>query len=1093
MTTMKNSQILRTIPLLISVCLVSFPVQAKFAGGTGQPADPYQIALANQLISIRSDPNLLDKHFILVNDIDLDPNLPGGRVFTRAVIAPDLDKSTYSQETTFTGTFDGKGHKIRNLTIDANTAHDLGLFGNVGQSGRIHNLGLENVLIKGRYRIGSLVGRSFGVINNCHATGRITGKLMLGGLAGASGGSIINCHAAGSISGEENGSSLGGLVGVGFRGEITGCHATARVSGGRKSRDMGGLVGTADMGDLTISSCYATGRVSGEDNSKALGGLVGSLWMAVAIRNCYAMGYVSGGNNSMELGGFVGSASGVSITDCYASGSVTGGNAILHVGGFIGSVYGPSAIANCYSVGKLSVGNTSRGLGGLIGKVEGDELQYVHLSQCFWDVENSGVSESAGGKGLTTAQMQDIKIYQGAGWDLEGDRTDGTADIWQMPESGEYPQLTIFVEDYRPHKLAGSGTPENPYRIATAEDLGAVYRYDPSACYKLTDDVDLLGITWATAPIPDFDGTFEGNGHRIRHLAIRSDKPGYLGLFGDIGYNGRVKNLALEQVSITAGDDSFSLGGLAGSNGGNITSCYATGSITGGNESGPIGGMVGSNHTGIITNCYATTRVSAQNKSSDLGGLVGYSYMGTTTNCYATGRISAGKDSEDVGGLVGYSTDPISRCFWDVNTSGISISDSGTGLTTSQMHDIQTYLDAGWDMVGESSNGTADVWQKPKGVGYPELTVFSEGYRLHKLGGAGTLEDPFQIATAKDLSEIGNYNRSVCYKLVDDIDLSGIMWTNAPILDFDGEFDGAGFSILNLTIHGGNYLGLFGVLGEHATVKNLGIEDANIVAVDEAAYVGTLAGKSSATITNCHATGRVDGGRRSRAVGGLVGEVRKGTVIDCYATTSVIAKVKGSSVGGLVGYNLFGTIKRCYATGSVSGGEKSGSLAGLLGTLLYHGVVTDCYATGNVSGSEESHNIGGLVGDIFIGDTWPAYGSITNCYATGTVKGGKGSSDVGGLLGGLPDDVPDGFGRRWRDKIIHCYFLVPLDGGRPNNGYGMPLTDEQMKQQDSFVGWDFTGENKNGTEDIWWILEGQGYPRLRWELTEGNAAVTPEN
>jgi len=573
----------------------------------------------------------------------------------------------------------------------------------------------------------------------------------------------------------------------------------------------------------------------------------------------------------------------------------------------------------------------------------------------------------------------------------------------------------------------------------------------------------------------------------------QSSKPSFLGLFGDIDDNGRVRDLSLENVLIAVGNDSSNLGGLAGSNEGNISNCYTTGTVSGGKKSMMVGGLVGSNHTGIITNCYATTRVSAGNKSSNIGGLVGYSYMGTITNCYANGRISAGEDSEDVGGLVGYSTDPINRCFWDVNTSGVSMSNASTGLTTSQMHDIQTYLDAGWDMVGESANGTADVWQKPKGGGYPELTVFSEGYRLHKLGGAGTLENPYQIATAKDLSEIGNYNRSACYKLVADIDLSGITWTNAPILDFNGEFDGAGFSISNLTIHDGNYLGLFGVLGEHATVKNLGIADANIVAVDEAEYVGTLVGKSSGTITNCHATGRVSGGRRSRSVGGLVGEVWKGTVIDCYATTSVISRIKSSSVGGLVGYNTFGTIRRCYATGSVSGGEKSGSLAGLLGTLLYHGVVTDCYATGNVSGSEESHNIGGLVGDIFIGDTWPAYGSITNCYATGTVKGGKGSSDVGGLLGGLPDDVQDGFGRRWRDKIIHCYFLAPLDGGRPNNVYGLPLTDEQMKQQASFVGWDFTGENKNGTEDIWWILEGQGYPRLRWEPTEDNAAMIPEN
>ena len=72
----------------LCLCITPSTYAAEFAGGTGEPNDPYQIATAEQLISIGSDPNLLDKHFILVNDIDLDPNLPGGRVFDRAVIAP---------------------------------------------------------------------------------------------------------------------------------------------------------------------------------------------------------------------------------------------------------------------------------------------------------------------------------------------------------------------------------------------------------------------------------------------------------------------------------------------------------------------------------------------------------------------------------------------------------------------------------------------------------------------------------------------------------------------------------------------------------------------------------------------------------------------------------------------------------------------------------------------------------------------------------------------------------------------------------------------------------------------------------------------
>ena len=67
------------IASVVFCCLWAGPAYG-FAGGTGEPNDPYQIATAEQLTSIGSDPNLLDKHFVLVADIDLDPNLPGGRI-----------------------------------------------------------------------------------------------------------------------------------------------------------------------------------------------------------------------------------------------------------------------------------------------------------------------------------------------------------------------------------------------------------------------------------------------------------------------------------------------------------------------------------------------------------------------------------------------------------------------------------------------------------------------------------------------------------------------------------------------------------------------------------------------------------------------------------------------------------------------------------------------------------------------------------------------------------------------------------------------------------------------------------------------------
>ena len=62
-----------------------------------------------------------------------------------------------------------------------------------------------------------------------------------------------------------------------------------------------------------------------------------------------------------------------------------------------------------------------------------------------------------------------------------------------------------------------------------------------------------------------------------------------------------------------------------------------------------------------------------------------------------------------------------------------------------------------------------------------------------------------------------------------------------------------------------------------------------------------------------------------------------------------------------------------------------------------------------------------------------------------------------------------------RTTIVSSYFL-----GR-NNHLGTHLSNEEMKRQESFAGWDFVDETANGTDNIWWILEGQDYPRLWWE------------
>ena len=293
-------------------------------------------------------------------------------------------------------------------------------------------------------------------------------------------------------------------------------------------------------------------------------------------------------------------------------------------------------------------------------------------------------------------------------------------------------------------------------------------------------------------------------------------------------------------VNITGSGDA--VGGLAGYSNGYMSGCYSTGTLTGNSS---VGGLVGEN-SGTVVTCYSTATV---NGTECVGGLVGNNY-GTLCICYSAGIVSG---EQDVGGLVGrtqnavgaagiswYGTWPIVNCFWDVEMAN---QPTGIGAkTTAEMQDIQTYLNAGWDFVGEVDNGTSEVWQMPPQGGYPMLAKFS-GYTPAHLRGTGTPEDPYLISNALELGAVSSYSCTAHYQLVSPIDLGGIQWSTAVIPHFAGTFDGNGLTISNLTVDGGGFLGVFGRLAPRGKVKDLGVVDANVQG--SFTHIGGLVGADS--------------------------------------------------------------------------------------------------------------------------------------------------------------------------------------------------------------------------------------------------------
>jgi len=113
----------------------------------------------------------------------------------------------------FDGILDGQGYEIRDLFINRPDEDAVGLFCHVQREGVIKNIGMVNVTVIGRMRVGGLVGlNGDGNVSNSYATGSVSGSIDVGGLVGLNDGTVSNSYSTGSVTGD---AGIGGLVGNG--------------------------------------------------------------------------------------------------------------------------------------------------------------------------------------------------------------------------------------------------------------------------------------------------------------------------------------------------------------------------------------------------------------------------------------------------------------------------------------------------------------------------------------------------------------------------------------------------------------------------------------------------------------------------------------------------------------------------------------------------------------------------------------------------------------------------------------------------------------------------------------------------------------
>ena len=598
------------------------------------------------------------------------------------------------QRNAFSGTFDGKGHTIEDMSANVTSGY-AGLFGNVR-----------------------------GMVKNVQVTGSVTasGKVMaVGGIVGYSaGGTVQNCLSKVNILASQVNYPVGGVVGDSRNNPsdntsstVNLCWNEGTVTGG--SGSTGGIVGTNSNG--TVTNCANFGEVKG---SSTASGIVGIGTAA----NSYNLGDVTGAGGSAY-----GISSGAAVNSYYVC-KLNGTEKMAYVNNAPEAEVKYNEADKTYTVGedaallvdKLNENRSS----GTPWFVNQDKGVYLPIHVLDWTGKqderfsgkvitityepNGGVNKDGGDApisvpvtlmpNLSTGGFEAVQYTILAANDetLGFKHENGTikATPWNTDATGNgspyaagriiqvSEDITLYAQWDK--IWDGDGSNSDPYQIFNAEKLTALqtqvnengFSYT-GKWFRLTNNIDLNNELWTPIGVDSlhfFGGSLDGGGKTISGLKVETDRQ-WAGLFGSVRgtygvpmtmrdltlKNGSVKftssgtscsgglvaivegetalelrNVVAENLTVSGGNDS---GGLLGRGRVAMTNCHNRGgSVTG----RYAGGLAGKGHTTLLnhvfTGCTNSAAVSGEKSAGGMTGNETYN-DGSYTSCANSGSISA--------------------------------------------------------------------------------------------------------------------------------------------------------------------------------------------------------------------------------------------------------------------------------------------------------------------------------------------------------------------------------------------------------------------------------------------------------------------
>ncbi len=633
--------------------------------GSGTEEDPYQIEDAadlawmakrvNKTLGFQSD------SYILTKDIDLTGHVwvPIGSSFT------------------FSGTFDGGGHKITGMDMYAYSHVETkgGLFGKV-DGGTVKNVGVE----------GTFMGETPG---------------YFGGVAGYNdnGGTVINCYSEVALTSYLG--NVGGVVGYNAASaSVVNCYSTGTVTGIGDS-DVGGVVGWNE--GLLLNS-YNTGTVTGNDY---VGGLVGGNSDGTVLGSYWLQGTADKGVGE--------SNSDPNAENVSSFTSATVGTLLKNLN--------DGALAYNFDSDPNTEGEQEPTTPAKYWAQMPSENKGFPVFATYWsDYAKSGGITDWTATDITITNEEQLAYLAKLVNIGEGETENGVAG-----NDFEGQTLTLSTD------LNLSGHIWAPIGLSYEDNSGTVY-HD----FKGTFDGGGHKITglYVYAPDKNNQGLFGivGSGGTVKNLGVDGNVTGGGSVGGVVGQISGTVNNCNFSGTVTAESD---VGGVVGySPSGKVINCYNTGTVTGKDN---VGGLVGNG--GNIVNSYNTGAVSASAENADAGGVLGYvigSFV--PNNCYNTGKVTGanaggilGNSSdgrlEDCYFLEGSAENAVGRTdaqdfrftnvgtFTSATSEITSVGGDFVGIPTTSLFDALNAGTKAYNGTDPVPSSLADYWKI--GAGYP--------------------------------------------------------------------------------------------------------------------------------------------------------------------------------------------------------------------------------------------------------------------------------------------------------------------------------------------------------------------------------------